>query len=264
VPAGVPYDSVTVGGSSQNPYFLSPEFNNAGVINTDPNTPACALHVGLTPTFVVPSAVEAGDVVQFDGSTTISTLIVPQLGYVWNYGDGTPVVRGASVQHAYSKGGTYTLTLGVTDRGGNSAIVSQKITVLGPAGQPVSTPSGSGQVKSALRASLQLLPQGLRTMLRAGVAVRVSTNQRVDGIATLAISRSAARRAKINPGHGATVVIGRGTVSGLGRGTVKLHLHVSRVMAKKLAHLGHLTLTVRFVLMAAGRNHLAIDAAGHY
>jgi hypothetical protein len=35
-------------------------------------------------------------------------------------------------------------------------------------------------------------------------------------------------------------------------------------MAKKLAHLGHLTLTVRFVLMAAGRNHLAIDAAGHY
>jgi hypothetical protein len=128
----------------------------------------------------------------------------------------------------------------------------------------VSTPSGSGQVKSALRASLQLLPQGLRTMLRAGVAVRVSTNQRVDGIATLAISRSAARRAKINPGHGATVVIGRGTVSGLGRGTVKLHLHVSRVMAKKLAHLGHLTLTVRFVLMAAGRNHLAIDAAGHY
>jgi hypothetical protein len=101
-------------------------------------------------------------------------------------------------------------------------------------------------------------------VLRYGVAVRVKSNQRADGIATLSISRGAAKRAHIQFGRAASVVIGRGTVSGLKNGTVVLRLHVSRVMAKKLAHLGHLTLTVRFVLMAAGRNHLAIDAAGHY
>ncbi len=43
----------------------------------------------LVSTFVVPNAVNQGDEVQFDGSTTASTLIVPNSGYRWNFGDGT-------------------------------------------------------------------------------------------------------------------------------------------------------------------------------
>jgi len=46
--------------SGQNPYFLQREFSNAGVIESDPNAPACAAGVSLAPTFIVPSAVDLG------------------------------------------------------------------------------------------------------------------------------------------------------------------------------------------------------------
>ena len=63
-------DQVTVGASGQNPYCLQREFNNAGAIVSDPNAPKCAPLVDLAPTFVVPSPIDAGDVVAFDGSVT--------------------------------------------------------------------------------------------------------------------------------------------------------------------------------------------------
>jgi hypothetical protein len=265
-PGGYPWDKVTVGNSPQNPYYLQPEFNNAGVIFTDPNVPACALGVALAPTFVVPSAVGPGDVVQFDGSVTNSTLIVPRANYSWNFGDGTTAI-GPSVEHSYAKGGTYGVKLTVTDRGGNVASLSQTITVLGPNGQLVSPPQGIGHwppTHPALRVRLQFMPQGLRTMLRVGLSVRVSSNERADGIATLSISRRSAKQAHVRTGRGPTVVIGRGTVSGITNGTVNLHLRLSRAMVAKLRHLRHVTLTLRLALVTAGGVHLAIDAAGRY
>lgn len=252
-------DSVTVGSAS---YYLQREFNNGGAIQTDPNSPLCAPSVQLSPTFVVPSAVEPGDVVQFDGSTTVSSLIVPKLAYRWNYGDGTTDI-GPSVAHLYTKAGTYTVTLTVIDRGGNVASANQTIVVLGTTGNPVTIPPGS-HGKTKLHARLQLVPQGLRAMLRSGLAVRVSSNLRADGIATLSMSRKAAKRAGIRSGRGVAVIIARGTVSGLKNGTANLHLHVSRAIAKKLARLKHVTLTVRLMLVSAGGSHFAIDAAGHY
>ena len=59
-------------------------------------------------------------------------------------------------------------------------------------------------------------------------------------------------------------MIGRGTVSRIKNGTVNLHLRLSRVTAAKLKHLGHVTLTLRLALVAAGGVHLTIDAAGRY
>ena len=258
-PAGVPADSTVVGNSSQNPYCLPAEFNNGGVIEIDPNAPGCASSVALGPTFVVPSPIDQGDVVAFDGSVTVSTLVVPGAKYGWNFGDGQTSV-GPSVVHSYAKGGTYTVTLNVADRGGNVSSVSQTISVLGPNGQPVS----STITNPGLRVRLLLAPQSLRTVLRAGVAVWVSSNEPADGIVTLSISRNAARRAHISPGRGATVMIGRGTVSSINTGTVSLHLHLSRAVAAKLKHLSHVTLTVRLALVAASGDRLAIDAAGHY
>jgi hypothetical protein len=258
-PAGVPADNAVVGNSSQNPYLLQAEFSNGGVIEIDPNGPVCATAVALSPTFVVPSPIDQGDVVAFDGSTTVSSLVIPNAEYKWDFGDGTTSV-GASVVHSYAKGGTYTVTLNVADRGGNVSSVSQTISVLGPNGQPVS----STITNPGLRVRLLLAPQSLRTVLRAGVAVWVSSNEPADGIVTLSISRNAARRAHISPGRGATVMIGRGTVSSINTGTVSLHLHLSRAMAAKLKHLSHVTLTVRLALVAASGDRLAIDAAGHY
>jgi hypothetical protein len=260
-PFGPDSDTVTVGSSSQNPYVLQREFSNAGMIQVDPNSLTCMPLISLSPTFVLPSAVNQGDVVELDGSTTVSSLIVPRANYGWDFGDGTSAV-GPSVTHTYAKGGAYTVKLTVVDRGGNAASFSQVIHVLGATGAPVTTPTTTSS--PALNVRIQLLPQGLRSMLRSGVATRVTSNETANGFVTLSISRAAAKRAHIKAGRGSSVVIGRGTVSGIKAGTVNLHLRLSRAMAAKLRPLGHVALTVRMALSAAAGDHLAIVAAGRY
>jgi hypothetical protein len=259
-PLGPKSDTVTVGTGSHNPYVLQREFNNAGLIDSNPNTYfGCAPDVLLASTFVVPSAVDQGDLVQFDGSTSVSTLIVPKGGYVWDFGDGTTGI-GPSVVHSYRSAGSYSVKLTVTDRGGNVSSLSQTIAVLGATGRPVSPSTSS----SGLHVRIQLMPQSLRSVLRGGVAVRVTSNERANGIVTLSISRGAARRAHLRTGRGPLVAIGRGTVSGIAAGTVNLRLRMSQLTAAKLGHLRHVAVTVRLSLVAASGDHLAIDAAGRY
>jgi hypothetical protein len=259
-PGGDPYDAVVVGSSKQNPYFLQPEFNNAGAIEIDPNALQCELGVTLAPTFVVPSPINRGDVVAFDGSVTVSTLMVPSANYQWDFGDGTKSI-GPSVVHAYTYGGAYTVTLSVTDRGGNASTISQSVDVLGPGGPAPAPPPGPSP-GLALRA--QLMPQGLRSVLRSGIVMRVTSNVQGDGIVTLTIPRAAARRAHIKAGPGPTVMVGRGTVSGITAGTVVLHLRLLRATAVKLRRLGHVTVTVHLLLFASGGRHIALDIAGRY
>jgi hypothetical protein len=253
-------DAAIVGTSSQNPYSLQREFSNAGVLENEPNAPWCALGVRLSPSFVVPSPIDQGDLVAFDGSVTDSSLMVPGANYAWSFGDGKTDV-GPSVVHSYAKGGTYSVTLTVTDRGGNTAKLSQPIVVLGPTGQPVPP---QPPPPPAFRVRMQIMPQSMRAMLRSGVAVSLSSNQAADGIATLSISRSAARRAHIASARGSSVVIGRGTVSGVKSGSMKLRFGLSRATAAKLKRLGHVTLTVRLSLVGADGSRAAIVAAGRY
>jgi PKD repeat protein len=264
VPLGNGLDKVTVGG---NGYALQREFNNAGAIETDPNALPCTPVVNLNPAFVVPGPVEPGDNVLFDGSVTASTLMIHNGAYVWNFGDGT-TGTGPSVYHQYANPGNYKVTLSVQDRGGNTANITQIVQVLGANGQPVpngstpttTSPSGPG----SLTAHLQLLPQSLKAVLKNGIAVRVSSNKAANGIATVWITRAAARRAHINVGRSSAVRIGIGTVASITNGTVTLHLHLSSAVAKKLAHVGHVTMTVRLALVAAGNERSAADAAGRY
>ena len=247
-------DVATVGSSSQNPYFLQPEFSNAGLIESEPNAPSCALGVALAAKVVVPSAAKQGDLVQFDGSTTVSSLIVPGASYAWNFGDGT-TATGPSVVHSYSNGGNYTVALTVTDRGGYVSTLSQPIAISGP---PAPKPAPQ------LQAHIQLLPQSMGSMLRSGIALRLTSSATVDGITTLSIPRATARQAHLRTGRSATVVIGRGTVSGLKQGTVELHLKLPSSTAAKLKRLKHLTVTVSLSLVASGHLKLSIVAAGRY
>ncbi len=272
VPLADGLDSVSIGGSSQNPYLLQREFNNAGVIESDPNTyGGCAPNVILTPVFVVPSSVNEGDEVQLDGSATASTLIVPNAGYQWSFGDGTSAA-GPSVVHSYAKGGTYTVTLTVTDRGGDVRSLSQTIDVLGPTGAPVPTPTQSGTGSggsgggspSALKVRLLLMPQGLRALLRSGISLRVSSNEPANGFVSVSVTRSAAKRAHFKVGRGPSVVIGQGTVSGITAGSVSLRLRLSKATVAKLRKLSHVKLSVRLSLVAPGGDHVAIDVAGNY
>jgi hypothetical protein len=252
-PLSKTFDTVTIGSSKQNPYQIQREFNNAGVIVQDPWALGCAPLVDLAPSFVVPSAANPGDVVKFDGSKSPSTLLIPQANYLWDFGDGTGGV-GPSVFHTYSKSGTYAVKLTVLDRGGNVRSLSQTIVVLGP------TQVGP----SGLQANVQLMPQGLKAVLRSGVAVKVTSNAAADGFATLSIPRSAAKHAHLTVGRESAVVIGRGIVSGIRKGTTSLHLRLSRAVAAKLGHLRHVVVTVRLALVATGGQHFAIDVAGHY
>ncbi len=116
----------------------------------------------------------------------------------------------------------------------------------------------------ALNARLQLLPQSLKSVLKNGIAVRVTSNKAANGIATVWITRASAKKAHIKVGHGPAVRIGLGTVSSITNGTVTLRLHLSPAMAKKLAHLHHVTMTVRLALVAAGNQPLSIVVAGRY
>lgn len=270
VPLAQGLDSVTVGASSQNPYLLQREFNNAGAIAGEPNTYfGCAPGVILSPAFVVPSSVNQGDVVVLDGSASASTLLVPNAGYSWQFGDGT-TATGPSVEHSYAQGGDYTVKLTVTDRGGNQASLSQVIQVLGASGLPVTPPPpaptavpGSGS-SAGLTVKLQLLPQGLRAVLRRGIALRVSSSEAANGFVTISITRKAARRAHIRVGRRRFVVIATGTVSRVKHGTVTLHLRMSRAIVRKLRRLRHLRLSVRLALIDSAGKRVAVDVAGSY
>jgi chitodextrinase len=269
VPLSLGLDKATVGSAS---YFLQREFNNAGVTVDDPFVDPCAPSVALAPQFVVPSPIDAGDVVEFDGAESRSMLLVPKANFAWSFGDGTSAV-GPSAVHSYTKGGTYTVTLKVTDRGGNVATATQQIVVLGPSGQivvpPVIAPpttqvsKGPG-TKPALSVRVALMPQGLKGVLRSGVALTVTSNQSANGILTVSIPRSAAKRAHIRAGRSSSVVIGRGTVSKIHSGANHLHIHLSKSTTSKLKRLGHVTLTFRLALVASGGHRITVDAAGHY
>ena len=178
--------------------MLQREFNNAGVIETDPNALSCAPSVALSPAFVVPSAINQGDVVQFDGSKTVSTLMVPRAGYIWNFGDGKRARR--AERRAHLRQGRHVRCESDRHRPRRQrAQLSQTIVVLGPDGKPVSPPVPPAP---GLQARLQLMPQGLRAMLRSGLSLRVTSNKPANGIVTLSVPRSAARRAHIRTGRG--------------------------------------------------------------
>ena len=264
-------DNVPVGTSSQNPYLLQHEYNNGGAIASDPFTYfGCAPNVILAPNFVIPSAVNQGELVELDGSSTSTTLLVPNAGYQWSFGDGASAT-GPSVEHSYSKGGTYTITLTVTDRGGNQQTLSQTISVLGANGQPVPAGSSAGQqggsgsgLAGPLQIRLQLMPQGLRQLLRSGIELRVTANEGANGFAYVSIPRRLAKRLHIRAGRRQEVVIGEGTISEVKAGTVTLYLHLAKGTAAKLRRASLVTFKISLQLIGQAGDHVTAAAAGSY
>ncbi len=159
-------------------YYLNDAFNLAALKLPYAGIP-CRGEIVLDPKFTAPNPVKSGEIVGFDGMESDITLNAgttyvdghPQPSYAtysWNFGDGTPVVTGqapgaptvdspgvtpcseaweapcaASVYHSYQYGGTYNVTLTITDVGGNTASITEPITVDGPL-PPAPTPSPSG------------------------------------------------------------------------------------------------------------------------
>jgi heat shock protein HslJ/chitodextrinase len=82
---------------------------------------------GPTAAISGPTQADAGQALAFDGTGSTAGA-TPIVSYVWDMGDGT-VLSGATVQHAYATGSTYTYQLTVTDQSGQSNTTSQTITV---------------------------------------------------------------------------------------------------------------------------------------
>jgi hypothetical protein len=283
--AGLVNDEVIAGRH----YYLQWAFDSVGL--TAGKGITCWSGVTLEPHFTSPNPVNSGDVVGFDANESNITLnahtegLPPDEPYVapvysWDFGDGATASGSqlASVFHAYQYGGTYNVTLAVTDSSANTNSYTKTITVVGPPppGPPASPPaaptsssqaSGSTTHASSTTGTTSpttgppvgtatVLSRSLATVLRSGLVVRYSVDQQVAGRFEALLASSIARRIGLH-GPGATglakgtppqTLIAKAilvTTKG-GRGTYKILF--SKTTASRLRKLHKVTLMIRMVV----------------
>jgi PKD domain len=290
IPLSEGLDSATVNGQG---YLLRREFNNGWLLNTDPYVYRCAPGVVLEPKFVVPSPIDQGKAVAFDGSVTPSTLVVPAAGYTWEFGDGTKGT-GPSVEHTFAQGGTYSVKLTVTDRGGYVRSTTQTINVLGPDGEVIAPPAppaptptpassgstaitappapaslaavaGPGAATQGFTLTALLIPESRKQLLRHGVALKASANLAADGVASVFITTGEARHAHIRFRRGESLVmVGRGTIKGVSAGAGTFRLRLSRSVMARLRHLRRVELTVDLLAVDKTGEKRLVKLTGRY
>jgi hypothetical protein len=290
-------------------YYLNTAFNLAAYQLPYPGVP-CVPGVSLAPEITAPSPVNAGDIVGFDGMESNITLNantgfvggVAQQNYAtfaWNFGDGSPEVSGyapgapvcsapwlspcaGSAFHFYQYGGTYNVTLTVTDVGGNKSSATKPITVVGPpppsqaaagsagAGQSTSgqsTQTGAGAASSTATpriapnpvATNAIVSRSLASVLRNGLVVRYSVNEQITGRFEVLLNRTLARHLGIGGtpasglpvGSAPSLVIAKAILvtTKAGRNTVKILF--SKRTAARLRGLKKVSLTLRMVVRNA-------------
>lgn len=197
----------------------------------------------------------------------------------------------ASVFHAYHYGGTYEVTLTVTDTGGNTAQIRHQVTVVGPpppagggsgggggsgsgsggGGAPQTTPPASqspakpvvtipGPVATAAAAT-----GSLAQVARNGLVVHYSVNEQVAGRFEVLLPASVARRLKIAgrtatglpAGFPKSVVIGQALVVTTKGGHNSVRIKFPKRTAKRLRHAHSVTLTLRMIVHNAGKSPLS-------
>lgn len=80
-----------------------------------------------------PTSIDTGASATFDGSAS-SDAEGPLASYSWDFGDGSPVAEGVTVQHAFAQAGSYAVRLTVTDQHGSSATSTHSVAVVDPTG----------------------------------------------------------------------------------------------------------------------------------
>jgi hypothetical protein len=307
----VPMSDETINGD---PYYLQWGFNSTRVVPNENIT--CWEATEFKPHFTAPNPVNSGNIVAFDANESDMTLDASQYGfsllqpepqafeepftepfYKWEFGDGMPKVEGigaayASVFHSYQYGGTYTVTLTVTDSGGNVGSFSSKVEVNGPpapgsgSGSTSGTGTGSGTTSTGGTTSPTVSPTGtvtsgvttglatptvydffpshsLTKTLRQGLAVRYAVNEQVAGSMEVMLDSRTAKRLHVRgplakglpKGYPRSIVL-RGALlvtTQAGHGTLRVIF--PRSMAEKLGHAHRLKLTIRIKVRNADRLH---------
>lgn len=144
--------TVRVGGggssTSANPNSNLPPASSPGVVVVGPSAVAPPA-TSFAPTSV--SIVNPPTTGQVDAPLTFTAAnaVSPNpcgmiAGYRWDFGDGTPVLTGQTVAHAYTTAGPYNVVLTVTDCSGSQNFASSKVNIAPPLppGQPVSYAAG--------------------------------------------------------------------------------------------------------------------------
>jgi hypothetical protein len=293
------------------PYYLNDAFNLAALRLEYPGVP-CLTGVNLAPQFTAPNPVNSGETVAFDGmeshitlnaATSFSSGGSPQPNYAtytWNFGDGSPLVSGyapgapacetpwlspcaASALHSYQYGGTYLVTLTVTDVGGHTASTSSTIIVNGPSpssgasggssgaggSSSASGTGGSGGSSTAGKtvpppvAAAAVISHSLKSALRKGLVVRYSVNGQVAGRFEVLASRTLARQLGLTgatavglpKGTAPQVVIAKAILVTTAAGRSTFVIHFSKRTAARLARKHKVTLMLRLIVRnAASRN----------
>jgi PKD repeat protein len=125
---------VPVGDNGGNSVSRTITINFSGPSNTTAPTPAFD---------ITPATPERGAPIRFDASTTMDegAQCLDTCTYSWNFGDGSGAT-GRIVNHTYSSGRAYTVTLTVTDAAGSTASVVRVVNV-------ASIPAPSGDLDVA-------------------------------------------------------------------------------------------------------------------
>lgn len=303
--AGTLYNQSIAGGN----YYLNDTFNFAALLQRYPAIP-CIPGIVLEPQFTSPNTVNAGDIVGFDaeesnvtldagvGYSPAGTPFETYPTYTWSFGDGTKTtsadppgaaqVDEPSAFHSYRYGGTYEVTLTVTDVGGNSSSVSKEVTVVGPA-PPSPTPStsptppasgpasssstGASTTSTASTNKTKGLPapsirtkfasHSLSKALSEGLSIRYTVNEQVAGGVEVMLDSKLAKRLGIHrrgavglpKGYPRSTVIGYAVLVTTKKGHGELEVKLPKTVAARLSGLHKLKLTLRIHLRNAARHH---------
>jgi hypothetical protein len=273
-------------------YYLQWAFDSVGV--TAGKGVTCWSGVTLEPHFTSPNPVNSGDVVGFDANESNITLNAHTQGlppdepyvapvYSWDFGDGATASgpQMASAFHSYQYGGSYKVTLTVTDSSANTSNYTQTITVVGPsppgppaspAGSSTSSSQASGATTHASTTTTTVTPttgppaatakvvsQSLKTVLRSGLAVNYTVDRQAAGRFEVLLATSLAHRAGLR-GPAATglaagtppqIVIAKAVLVSAKGGHGTYRITFSKATAAGLRKLHRVTLIVRMVVHSA-------------
>lgn len=297
------------------PYYINNVYNSSG--------DDCVGGASLSARFTSPNPVKNDEAVSFDGMESNVSLLqtdgytssgAPYPTYAtftWNFGDGTSesgYAPGAavceapwispcagSVFHTYTYGGTYHVTLTITDTGGDVGRISHEVTVDGPPPPTPAAPGSGGTAgsssaggsagagKASGNASTALAPspavsasissRSLRDVVRKGLVLRYSVNEQVAGHAEVLVTKALARKLKLSgptatglpAGTPAEIVIGKAVLvtTKAGKGTLTIVLAPSVAAHLHKAHSAGLIvrLVVRNTASKAGATASVLSSA---
>lgn len=120
--------------------YFSGQIDEAAVYNRVLTPQEVSEHFAMGTGVAAPTAAFTFTTDDLDVSVNGSTSSAPPgrtiTGYSWNWGDGTAAGNGVTATHPYASGGTYTVTLTVTDSLGLTNSTSKQVTVAPPHADP--------------------------------------------------------------------------------------------------------------------------------